>query len=160
MKILLPLIFVLSLALGSCENDHHGPDGGLHVHVAPHGGMLLELGEHGSGHNLELFLHDQGFLQVYVLDAHAEEFVRIEQPTIEILATDANGSSKTFVCDAIADPITGESVGDSSLFTSTERISDRLPLKGTIPSLVILGKFYENVSFEFKGNPPGHEDEH
>ena len=43
-------------------------------HPAPHGGQLVELGEHGSGFNLELVLHEQGFLQIYVLDAHVTGF--------------------------------------------------------------------------------------
>ena len=43
-------------------------------HAAPHGGQLVELGEHGSGFNLELVLHEDGFLQIYVLDAHVDRF--------------------------------------------------------------------------------------
>ena len=122
--------------------------------------MLVELGEHGSGYQLELFLHEQGFLQIYVWDTHVANLVRIESEKIEVLIPDANGTQKTLVCDAISDPITGETVGDTALFTSIQRISDQLPLKGVIPSIQILSQTYENVSFEFPGNSAEHEDDH
>ena len=161
-----PFILCFSLFFVSCEHEHdhneHNSSGGSapHVHEAPHGGMLVELGEHGSGYNLELFLHEQGFLQIYVWDAHVDNLVRIESEKIEVLIPDANGTQKTLVCDAIADPITGESVGNTALFTSIQRINDQLPLKGVIPSIQVLSKTYENVSFEFPGNSEKHEDDH
>ena len=155
------LFVALALFLGSCggDHDHHGHSG-VHVHTAPNGGKLIELGEHGSGHNLELFLHEDGFLQVFILDAHAENAVRIAQSTIEVVTTDTNGSGKIFVCDAIPDPASGETVGDTSVFTSRERVSGDLPLKATIPSLGVLGKTYEQISFEFSGNAAAHHDDH
>ena len=158
------LISLISLLLGACGSDHdghgHSPDSGTHVHSALNGGMLVEVGEHGAGYNLELCLHEEGFLQIYVLDAHAEGFVRIAQPTIEVIIPDANGTQKTLVCDAMADPVTGETVGDSALFTSIKRIGDQLPLKGMIPSIQILSQSYENISFEFNGNSAASEDDH
>jgi hypothetical protein len=158
------LIILTSLFFGACGSDHdghgHSPDSGTHVHSALNGGMLVEVGEHGAGYNLELCLHEEGFLQIYVLDAHAEGFVRIAQPTIEVIIPDANGTQKTLVCDAMADPVTGETVGDSALFTSIKRIGDQLPLKGMIPSIQILSQSYENISFEFNGNSAAPEDDH
>jgi hypothetical protein len=158
------ILLCLSFLFASCGHDHdeHGtdPSGKTHSHTAPHGGMLLEVGEHGSGYNLELVLHDQGFLQIYVLDAHADNFQRISSDVIEVLVADANGSPQTLVCDAIADPITGETIGDTALFTSRERINNRLPIKGVIPSLQILSRTFEDLSFEFSGNSEKHEDEH
>ena len=158
------LIILTSLFFGACGSDHdghgHSPSSGTHVHSALNGGMLVEVGEHGSGYDLELCLHDEGFLQIYVLDAHAEGFVRIAQPTIEVIIPDANGTQQTLVCDAMADPVTGETVGDSALFTSIKRIDDQLPLKGMIPSIQILSQSYENISFEFNGNSASPEDHH
>ena len=164
-KHFIPYVLLLPLFFVSCEHDHkeHAGDGNTtkeHAHPPPHGGMLVELGEHGSGYNLELFLHDEGFLQIYVWDAHVDNLVRIETEKIEVLIPDANGAQKTLVCDAIADPVTGESVGDTALFTSIQRINDQLPLKGVIPSIQVLSKTYENVSFEFPGNSGKHEDDH
>ena len=164
-KHFIPFILFLPLFFVACEHDHkeHVGDGNNtkeHAHPPPHGGMLVELGEHGSGYQLELFLHEQGFLQIYVWDTHVKNLVRIAPEKIEVLIPDANGTQKTLICEAISDPITGETIGSTALFTSTERIGDQLPLKGVIPSIQILSQTYENVSFEFPGNSVEHEDDH
>lgn len=164
-KSFIPYILLLPLFFVACGHDHeeHLGDGNgsnEHAHAPPNGGMLVELGEHGSGYQLELFLHEQGLLEIYVWDTHVENLVRIAPEKIEILISDANGTQKTLVCDAMSDPITGETVGNTALFTSVESISDRLPLKGVIPSIQILSQTYENISFEFPGNSGKHEDDH
>ena len=125
--------------------------------AAPHGGQLVEVGEHGSGYNLELVLHPDGFLQIYVLDAHAENFVRIPAPSIEIEILVEGNASRTLLCEPVADTATGETVGNTSLFTSTERISDLLPLQAVIPQLQLMEFVYENIPIEFSGKS-GHAD--
>ena len=58
---------------------------GGHIHVALHGGVLVEVGDHA--YNLELVRDsDAGKLTVYVLDGHAENFVRIAVPSFELIA--------------------------------------------------------------------------
>jgi hypothetical protein len=162
-KHFIPLILCFPLFFIACEQDHDehdsSPTPGGHGHSAPHGGMLVELGEHGSGFNLELLLHEQGYLEIYVWDAHVANLVRIAPEKIEVLIPDDNGTQKTLVCDAMSDPITGETVGNTALFTSTEKIGDQLPLKGVIPSIQVLSQTYENISFEFPGNSGEHEDD-
>lgn len=156
MKITSSLILLFSLGITGCgDNQHtHGShaESGHHQHVAPHGGTLLEVGPHGSGFNLELVLQSDGFLQIYVLDAHAENFVRIAAETIEVEVLDLNQSSSKIFCKAVADPGTGETVGDSSLFASTETITGFLPLKAKIQTLPIKKQVYENIVFELPGN--------
>ena len=95
---LFPYLFSLFsfLFFFSCGEEHHEGSHATHVHVAPHGGQLVELGEHGSGFNLELVLHEDGFLQIYVLDAHVDNFVRISAGSIDIKITDSNGTEKTY----------------------------------------------------------------
>ena len=156
MKITSSLILLSALGIAGCGDDHpqNGSlgDSGHHQHVAPHGGTLLEVGPHGSGFNLELLLQSDGFLHIYILDAHAENFVRIAAETIELEILDLNQSRPKIVCKAVADPGTGESVGDSSLFTSTETITGFLPLKAKIQTLPIKKQVYENIVFELPGN--------
>lgn len=152
---LLLTIWLFLLGCGG-DSDKSG-SGGHHVHVAPHGGQLVEVGEHGSGYNLELVLHPDGFLQIYVLDAHAENFVRIPAPSIEIEIPVEGNASRTLLCEPVADTATGETVGNTSLFTSTERISDLLPLQAVIPQLQLMEFVYENVPIEFSGKS-GHAD--
>lgn len=152
MKLFTYLFFIASsLLFLSCGEEKHEGGHSAHDHPAPHGGQLVELGEHGSGFNLELVLHEQGFLQIYVLDAHVQNFVRISANSIDIEITDQNGTEKIITCEPVEDPITGETVGNTSLFTSTERINKFLPLKGIINKIDIMEFPYENVEINFSG---------
>ncbi|MBT3637889.1 MAG: hypothetical protein HN531_13185 [Opitutae bacterium] len=164
MKIFPTILLAFSFCIGSCGHDHDGHENSSgskgHSHAPPHGGVLVELGEHGSGYNLELFLQDQGFLQVYVWDAHVDNLVRIKQQKLDLIIPDGNGTDRTLTCAAVGDAATGETVGNTSLFASSETIADQLPLKGVIPNIKVIGKTYENVSFEFNGNSGVHEDDH
>ena len=157
MKINLTAILLIPLFFISCGKDSHEHDydseHSHHVHVAPHGGQLVEVGEHGAGFNLELVLHPDGFLQIYVLDAHAENFVRIPAYSMTFEIQDTNNSTKQILCEAVEDPVTGETVGNSSLFTSTERIQEFIPFKGVFTQLDIMEFSYENLSFELSKVP-------
>jgi len=62
--------------------EEHGDEHHHHAHEAPHGGHLIELGEHQF--NAEVVLEkDTGRLVVYVLDAHAENSVPVALEQIE-----------------------------------------------------------------------------
>ena len=94
-----------------------------------------------------------GFLQIYVLDAHAENFVRIPAYSMTFEIQDFNNSTKQILCEAVEDPVPGETVGNSSLFTSTERIQEFIPFKGVFTQLDIMEFSYENLSFELSEIP-------
>lgn len=159
MKLFLRLLYVTSsLFLFSCGEKQPMEEKGGHYHPAPHGGQLVELGKHGSGFNLELVLHEQGFLQIFVLDAHVQNFVRISANSIDIEVTEQNGTTKIITCEPIADPITGETVGNTSLFTSTERINKLLPLTGVINRIDVMNSPYENVEINFLGNAKAEQE--
>ena len=66
--------------------------GSLHVQQTLRGGVLYELGKHGSGHNFELVTNEKGQLELFVLDAHAENYVRISQKQIDLQIIDSNNS--------------------------------------------------------------------
>jgi uncharacterized Rossmann fold enzyme len=110
----------------------------------------MELGKHGSGYNLEILQNPQDQLEIFILDAHAENYVRIAQPSIELTLTDSN---QTMSLGAVADPATGETVGNSALFRAESNISSKLPLLGFLRSLKIGSKTYTYQPFEFSGNP-------
>ena len=85
----LACLWIVLGAFAGCGKapDAHLPASapGSHIHVAPHGGTLVPLGEHA--YNLELVRDaDTGRLSLYVLDGHAENFIRITAPTIELVA--------------------------------------------------------------------------
>lgn len=136
----LPLVLSLALFLAACGRKEPAPSHpGGHVHVAPHGGTLIEIGEHAF--NLEL-LRDAatGKLTAWVLDGHAENFVRLKVPAIEGLAT-FGAEKRPFQLKAVANPATGETAGDTSQF---EMQADWLKTKDaftvTIPALEIRGR--------------------
>jgi len=115
------LATVLICTLSACgkKDDHAGHDHAAHsdqkhAHTAPHGGTLVEIGEHA--YNLEL-LRDPttGKLTAWVLDGHAENFVRLSIPAIELVAM-PGGNFTPLTLKAVANPATGETVGDTSQF--------------------------------------------
>ena len=135
-----------------CSDDREkgGNSGGGHVHQAMRGGILMELGPHGSGHNLELLENNKGEFEIFILDAHADNYVRIKQSTIELNLADNNS---TLTLNAVADPATGEKVGDSSLFRSSQSVQNLLPMKAEIVDLKIGSSNYSNTPLSFSGNP-------
>ena len=152
MKFVSSLFYFVWLSFLGCS-DHAHKHGSLHVHQPLRGGVLYELGKHGSGHNFELVTNEKGQLELFVLDAHAENYVRISQKQIDLQIIDSNNSITVLPLHAIADPATGETLGNTSLFRSTSKITDLLPLSATLNSLKIGNSDYKEVSIEFSGNP-------
>jgi hypothetical protein len=149
MKSPLRLVFIVlaAFAVVGCGRHDHAAEktGGGHAHTAPHGGVLIEVGEHA--YNLEL-LRDPaaGRLMVWVLDGHAENFVRIKSPALE--ATVASGSEKkSLSLKAVANPATGETVGDTSQFEAqADWLKGSLPVEVAFAPLEIKGRRFEGLS--------------
>ncbi|MGB0354771.1 MAG: hypothetical protein ACPGII_01825 [Opitutales bacterium] len=158
MKTIQSICLLTYLLFVGCSDQVPSGGGGHHVHTAPHGGELYELGPHGSGFNFELFLNENGNLNLYILDAHAENFVRIKQTQIEILFPDTNRSSLSL--EAVEDTATGETVGDTSRFQSPGSIHDLLPIQGIIKEISVGSKTYPKQPISFSGNSKGISDEH
>ena len=142
------LCIVIALGLGACAK-HDSSSGGGHAHKAPHGGTLLELGEHA--YNLELVRDSAaGKLTVYVLDGHAEEFIRIAAPAIEATAF-AAGGRQTLSLRAVANPVTGETVGNTSQFEGqADWLKSSASLNGEIGALEIRGTKFGPTAFQLK----------
>jgi hypothetical protein len=144
------LAALIAAMLSGCSKPEPATaSGGGHVHRAPHGGTLVEVGEHA--YNLELVRDSAaGKLTAYVLDGHAENFIRISAPAIEIVAI-TGGQRRPLSLRAVANPATGETVGDTSQFDGEAdwlKNTDEFP--GTIPTLEIRGTRFENVAFYLK----------
>ena len=119
-RLILTLAGVAFLATACSKSDSPAHDKksshthAAHVHVAPHGGTLIEIGDHA--YNLELVRDNTaGKLTAYVLDGHAENFVRIAAPTLELVAM-PGGKFTPLTLKAVANPGTGETVGNTSQF--------------------------------------------
>jgi hypothetical protein len=87
-------------AAGHDEHDHAGHDHDHdHEHAAKHGGELLEIGDHVA--HVELVVDaGTGAVTAYVLDAHAEKPLALEQKELALTLTPeaaeaAEGQEKT-----------------------------------------------------------------
>lgn len=124
-----------------------------HHHEPPHGGAPVVLGD--EAFHLEfVFNSSDGLLRAYVLDGHMESFIRIEQPELE-LAIDLDGHEESVFLAAVANPDTGETVGDTAQFEATidelvgvERFDCR------VLNIEIGGATFSDVSFTY---PEGNE---
>ena len=130
----------------SKSHDHNKKSSGDgHVHVAPHGGTLIELGEHA--YNVEL-LRDRaaGKLTAWVLDGHAENFVRLKLPSFQLIAM-PGGQYTPLTMQAVANPAAGETIGDTSQF---EVQADWLKTAGGFSGIFtveIKGTKFEQVAY-------------
>ncbi|MEY4939816.1 MAG: hypothetical protein RIQ93_1551 [Verrucomicrobiota bacterium] len=147
---LLATLTALGLVIGGCSKQESAPAAaGGHQHAAPHGGTLVEVGEHA--YNIELVREAAtGKMSAYVLDGHAENFVRITAPTLEVIAF-TGGQRRSIVLRAVPNSGTGETVGDTSQFEGQAdwlKQTDKFP--GAIPLVEIRGSKFANVSLYFR----------
>jgi hypothetical protein len=131
---------------GGAHGHGHG-----HAHAAPHGGLLIEVGDHQF--NVELVLdRETGRIAAYILDGHAENFVRIAQPAIELRLSEP---ARSVVLQPVANPATGETVGNTSQFEATAPwLKESGSLVGEIARLEIRGATFSGLSFSLKAPTP------
>ena len=159
---LLAAATLLFTACGGHDHAHSakGSDGHSHghAHTAPHGGLLVELGDHQF--NLELLLdRATGTLTAYMLDAHAEDFVRVEWPELTLAFTSPTG--RFLAIAAVADPLTQETVGNTSQFSAhADWLIDTADYSGTIPALSIKGTPVPAATFILSTAPAHHDHDH
>jgi|GEM_PF-150238 len=142
------LAAVLPIAITGCSKPHdHDKKSAhsAHVHVAPHGGTLVEIGEHV--YNVEL-LRDRsaGKLTAWILDAHAENFVRVKATELALVAM-PGGQYTPLKLRAVANPATGETVGDTSQFEIQADWLKTAPDFAGIFTVEIGGTPYRDVAF-------------
>ena len=128
-----------------------------HEHKPPHHGTLVEFGEEFS--HLELVLDPAtGTLKAYVLDGEAEKTIRIAVPELEIKAqlsgADGKKTDTILKLSAQADELTGEKVGDTSVFqVQNDALKGVKDFDGTVSVLTIKGKEFKDTKFNYpKGN--------
>jgi hypothetical protein len=123
-----------------------------HQHRAPHGGTPVALGD--EVYHVELVLDaTEGKLQAFVLDGEMENFIRSAMPSIEF-AVSVRGQPQTLVLTAVANPATGETVGDTSLFeTQADWLKAKGDFEATLKTITIRGTTFTGVKFRFpQGN--------
>lgn len=128
-------------------DEHHH-----HHHEAPHGGHLIELGEHQ--YNAEVVLDDSGQLVVYVLDAHAENAVAIAQEQIEFAVE--GGSPIVLTAEAQE----GDPEGKSSRFVAAGdavNVDDAEELHGSLTVEIDGNSFTGELAHDHEGHDHDHE---
>ena len=125
---------------------------GRHHHHPPHMGTPIELGQ--DEYHVELVLDpESGMLQAYVLDSEMENFVRSSAASIAIRAT-VGGKEETLVLNAVANPETGETIGDTALFQAPAGwVKAAGSFDAVLSGVTIRGTPFTDVKFNFpKGN--------
>ena len=169
-------ILSLALLLVACggEDDHHGDDrdddhvgghagagnhdddddpSGGHAHEAPHGGTLVELGDHFA--HIEVKLDSAtGRLDLWVLDGEADRPIRLAAPAVAITLTTAGGRHEASLA-AQASALTGETVGDTAHFAATVgALAGVERFEAVLGAIEVRGQRFEAVTF---GYPEGNE---
>jgi hypothetical protein len=126
------------------EHAEAGPD--EHVHVAPHGGVLVALGDEAA--HVELLLdRDAGTLTAWLLDGEAERALRSAQPALEVELAGADGPLRIALAP-VASALTGETAGDTSQFAETDPRLAEARLEGEIARVQVLGRAFDEVAIE------------
>jgi hypothetical protein len=146
------LLAAALLAPGCGSNTTEDPadaeEFGDHAHAAMFGGELLELGEHQA--NLE-FVADtvEGRVSVYVLDAHAENTMRLTDESLpaELMV---GGEVIPITLNASENALTGETIGDSAQFTAKhEAIVGAESFSLRLPAITVRGLPFKNITWTF-----------
>ena len=118
----------------------------------PHGGTPVVLGD--EAFQLELVRNRAaGTLQVYVLDGEMEDFIRIPAARLDLQVQRA-GRWTPLPLLPVADPATGETVGNTCLFQAqAEWLKSTDRFQGVFRDLKIQDQTFKKVEFRFpEGN--------
>lgn len=142
------------------DHDH------VHHHNPPHGGALMEVGEEFAHLELVLDRHASK-LTLYVLDGEVEKPVRLTASSLKMstsaarfdqLPKEVTSELRAIEFKAVANPLTGEAVGNTSEFVS-ENPSYRYlsEIIGSIENVEIKGQKFSSIKIAF---PKGTVSEH
>jgi hypothetical protein len=135
---------IRATALAGSAADQPKP----HHAVPPHHGTPVELGD--EQFTLEWVREPaSGTLRAYVLDGEMEGFVRIAALQLDLLVQRA-GRREHLILKPVADPATGETIGDTSLFEArADWLKSADTFKGTLRNLKVQDQTFESVAFSF-----------
>ena len=151
MKNWMPIIFVAA-ALGcggGHDHDHAHNHGDGHGHKAPHGGVLVNVGDEFC--HLEFVQEpESNRLQLHVMRFHPKEGpLKISMAQIEVGAT-TGGEEKAIVFKPVElDGITATDHPTSLYMAEVDWLENALNFNGTVKKLTIEGKLFLEIAFQF-----------
>ena len=127
-----------------------------HEHHPPHGGTLVEFGEEFA-HLEFVFNAEQGILTAYSLDGEAEQPIRLKQKKIQLnIVLPFNGKTFPLSMNAVENPLTGESIGDTSEFQGqSDALKHSSSFNAVLSEVAIKGGDFKEVEFNY---PAGNEN--
>ena len=149
MKNWMQIIFVAA-ALGcggGHDHDHNHGDG--HGHQAPHGGVLVNVGDEFC--HLEFVQEpESNRLQLHVMRFHPKEGpLKISMAQIEVGAT-TGGEEKAIVFKPVElDGITATDHPTSLYMAEVDWLENAPNFNGTVKKLTIEGKLFLEIAFQF-----------
>ncbi|MEM7245374.1 MAG: hypothetical protein AAF533_08520 [Acidobacteriota bacterium] len=161
-RLLAVAVFVThaTLALAGDGQHVHGPGCKGHHHEAPHGGTLVAFGDEFA--HLELVLDSElGEMTLYFLDGSADRGVWIAQHAVALSFEVEGREPFHLAVTSVPNVLTGESLGNSSVFSGTSA-----ELKGltkadiTLSHVMIRGVRFDKVKFPFPEGNEGHGHDH
>ena len=125
-------------------DSDHGP------HLAPPGTTGVAVGEHVA-HLAVALDAASGTLTIRVYDGHFEHPVRLAQAAIEVAVTPAGGAAAIEVaCPAVADRLSGETVGDTASFRGqADALKGLAAFDAVVRRLEIRGQVVTDLAFPY-----------
>lgn len=160
---LLLLMATTAMLLAGCGNhdgdrdhDHaHAPGAHAettkagHHHESAHGGVGIELGEHQFFLDV-LATPENGTLELWVMDGHAENFIRVPWAKLDLEFTAGGVAPQVISLQPQASTASGETLGDTSYFRgSAAGLKGQAHFTARIPALEIRGSTFRDVQFDY-----------
>ena len=149
MKNWMPIIFVAAALGCGGDHDHAHNHGDGHGHKAPHGGVLVNVGDEFC--HLEFVQEpESNRLQLHVMRFHPKEGpLKISMAQIEVGAT-TGGEEKAIVFKPVElDGITATDHPTSLYMAEVDWLENALNFNGTVKKLTIEGKLFLEIAFQF-----------
>ena len=104
---------------------------------------------------------EQGLLTAYVLDGEAEKAVAIADRSLAAELKMADGKTVKLTLPAVANPLTGETVGHSSQFeVRSDALRGAKQFEGTLGAVTIRGTALPAESFDFPAGSADKDHDH
>jgi hypothetical protein len=149
MKNWMPIIFVAAALGCGGDHDHAHNHGDGHGHKAPHGGVLVDVGDEFC--HLEFVQEpESNRLQLHVMRFHPKEGpLKISMAQIEVGAT-TGGEEKAIVFKPVElDGITATDHPTSLYMAEVDWLKNAADFNGTVKKLTIEGKIFSEIAFQF-----------